>query len=108
MSELISTWEAAHLVGATPSSLKRWSDQGLLRCVRTAGGHRRYDRRVLERFVRQRSMPVGEEEAPLGAWLDRLVEARGHAVEGALLEARARLGAWHRVADELGPVLTAL
>ncbi len=108
MSELVSTLEAAHLTGATPSSVKRWADRGLLPCIRTAGGHRRYDRRSLERFVRQRSVPSGAEDALLGAWLARLVEARGHEVEGALLEARARLGAWHRVADELGPVLTAL
>lgn len=108
MNELISTLAAARLTGATPSSVKRWADQGLLPCVRTAGGHRRYDRRVLERFIRRRSMPGGGEDALVGEWLDRLLEARAHEVEGALLAARARLGAWHRVADELGPVLTAL
>ena len=108
MSDLISTLEAARLAGATPSSVKRWADQGLLPCVRTAGGHRRYDRWVLERFVHQRSVAGGVEDALVGAWIVRLVEARGHEVEGALLEALARLGAWYRVADELGHVLTAL
>lgn len=108
MTKLISTLEAARLTGVAPSSVKRWADQGVLPCVRTAGGHRRYDRRAIERFIRLRSMAGGEDEAVVDPWLERLVEARRHEVEGALLEARARLGAWHRVADEVGAVLTAL
>ncbi len=107
-TDLLSTIEAARIAGVAPSSVKRWADQGVLACVRTAGGHRRYDRRALEGFIRMQSTPGGGEEGLLGAWIDRLVEARRYEVEGALLEARARLGAWHRVADELGAVLTAL
>ncbi len=108
MTELISTEAAARLTGVAPSSVKRWADQGVLPCVRTAGGHRRYDRRTVERFVRLRSMRGGGGESLVDPWLERLVDARRHEVEGALLEARARLGAWHRVADEVGAVLAAL
>jgi excisionase family DNA binding protein len=106
MGEVLSTLEAARLARIAPSSIKRWADQGLLPCVRTAGGHRRYDRRALEEFLRSRARAPSSN--PLEVWLDRLVRARRHEVEGALLEARARLGSWHRVADELGPVVTAL
>ncbi len=106
-AELLSTTQAAHLAGVAPSSVKRWADRGVLPCVRTAGGHRRYDRRALERFVREHASEDGD-EALHDDWIDRLIEARHHDAEGALLEARGRLGAWHLVADELGAVLTAL
>ncbi len=42
MSELLTTREAAERLGVGPTSIKRWADAGLLRAVRTLGGHRRY------------------------------------------------------------------
>jgi excisionase family DNA binding protein len=105
MKDVLSTIEAARLTGIAPSSVKRWADQGLLPCVRTPGGHRRYDRLALEEFLRSRSRAAS---GPGEGWLRRLLGAQRHEVESALLEARARLGAWHRVADELGPVVTEL
>ncbi len=106
MKDVLRTFEAARVAGIAPSSIKRWADQGLLPCLRTAGGHRRYDRLALERFLL--SQPTAKGSSFVTAWLDRLVGARRHEVEAALLEARARLGAWYLVADELGPVVTEL
>ncbi|MAB71797.1 MAG: hypothetical protein CMJ54_04760 [Planctomycetaceae bacterium] len=40
------------------SSLKRWTDRGLLQVSRTAGGHRRIDRNEAIRFVRARKMSL--------------------------------------------------
>lgn len=42
MTELLTTREAAERLGVGPTSIKRWADAGLLRAVRTLGGHRRY------------------------------------------------------------------
>lgn len=39
---LLSTSHAGELLGVHPSTVKRWSDQGLLRVTRTRGGHRRF------------------------------------------------------------------
>ncbi len=36
--------EAAHLLGVSQTTLRRWSDTGQLTCYRSAGGHRRYRR----------------------------------------------------------------
>ncbi len=41
VKELLTPKQVANAIGASESSLKRWCDQGKLRTVRTAGGHRR-------------------------------------------------------------------
>lgn len=104
----LTTVEASDLAGVASSTLKRWADQGLLPCVRTAGGHRRFERFALERFLREQAEVPGRREAELTSWVGLLIAGRRHEVDALLLEARARLGAWYRVADELGSLLTKL
>ncbi|MBS1151369.1 MAG: binding domain protein, excisionase family [Myxococcaceae bacterium] len=105
---LLTTAQAARLAGVAPSTVKRWGDEGVLTCVRTAGGHRRFARGALERFVLSQSTPAAQAQSFVDGWIHRLVDGRRYEAEGALLDARARLGAWHRVTDELGPVITEL
>jgi len=103
--ELLSTSEAARIIGAGTTSVKRWADTGLLDCVRTAGGHRRFTRDALGRFVRlQRHEETVVDEVE--RWVDTLLSEMSH--ELALLRARGRLGSWCRVAAELVPVLAGL
>ncbi len=101
MTRLLSTSDAARIIGVG-TSVKRWADTGLLDCVRTAGGHRRFTRDALDRFVRMQSHeePMATE---VDRWLDTLGSEMSH--ELALVRARSRLGSWDRVADELDPVL---
>ncbi len=106
VNDLLTTIEAAELAGVTPSTVKRWADQGLLPCVRTAGGHRRFERAAIGRFLRAQGAASDEKTARLATWVDLLVRGRHRELDGLLLEARARLGAWYRVADELGSFLT--
>lgn len=47
--------EAARLVGASPSAIREWERQGLVRPARTAGGARRYAADDIERLQRVRS-----------------------------------------------------
>jgi excisionase family DNA binding protein len=103
--EFLSTSEAARLIGAGTTSVKRWADTGMLDCVRTAGGHRRFTRDALDRFVRlqQREETVVDEVA---RWIDSLLSEMSH--ELVLLRAHRRLGSWCRVAAELEPVLVEL
>jgi excisionase family DNA binding protein len=41
MKNLVTPKQVAQAIGVSESSLKRWCDKGLLKTVRTAGGHRR-------------------------------------------------------------------
>lgn len=39
---LLTTREAAEILGVGPTTVKRWCDEGKLPAIKTAGGHRRY------------------------------------------------------------------
>lgn len=41
--KLIPIAEAAHRLGVSAETLRRWEKAGLIAAHRTAGGHRRYD-----------------------------------------------------------------
>jgi hypothetical protein len=43
---------ASRLLGVDPDTLRRWADQGRVKCFLTVGGHRRFDRASLERVRR--------------------------------------------------------
>ncbi|HEX2880707.1 MAG TPA: cobalamin-dependent protein [Polyangiaceae bacterium] len=106
MEALISTAEAARLAGVGTTSVKRWADEGLLPCQKTAGGHRRFVRYEVERFLRELSPDALFSSSQ--SWLELLTFANTPKLHAALLEARGRLGAWYRVCDELGPVFSRL
>jgi MerR family transcriptional regulator, light-induced transcriptional regulator len=101
--DLISTEEVARIAGVGPSAVKRWADQGLLDCLRTPGGHRRFSRAEVDALVRRQRRDAG------GSLLDLLLRTEdGHAVDAHLMAQRARLGAWYRVAAEVGNSLADL
>jgi excisionase family DNA binding protein len=70
----LSLGPAARLVGVDPDTLRRWADAGRVEAFTTPGGHRRFERRALER-VRDarhaRALPL----ASLGATPERLSRA---------------------------------
>ncbi|MBA2254633.1 MAG: helix-turn-helix domain-containing protein, partial [Chloroflexi bacterium] len=43
--------EASEVLGVSPATLRRWADAGRVRSFTTPGGHRRFARRTLERFL---------------------------------------------------------
>ena len=106
MQALLSTREAARLAGVGTTSVKRWADEGVLECLKTAGGHRRFERSMLEAFLRTHGSKP--EDTPREHWLELLVSGGSYELRSALFDARGRLGAWHRVCDELGPAITEL
>jgi len=102
--EFMTTQEVAHLAGVGPTSVKRWTDAGLLACIRTAGGHRRFARSEVERVLG--AHPAPGEPAWREPWVGALLEAGDpRALEALLLSERARTGAWHRVATLVGKAL---
>lgn len=48
MTEWISLKDAAAIIGIHPSTVRLWTDKGILPAHRTAGGHRRYNRADVE------------------------------------------------------------
>ncbi|NOU27138.1 MAG: helix-turn-helix domain-containing protein [Polyangiaceae bacterium] len=49
--EVLTTRSVAELLGVSEATVKRWSDNGVLRCFRTAGGHRKFRRLDVAQFL---------------------------------------------------------
>ncbi len=73
-ADLLSLGPASRLVGVDPDTLRRWADDGRVDVSVTPGGHRRFQRRSLERLLR-----AGTDERPtlarLGGTPQRLTAA---------------------------------
>jgi excisionase family DNA binding protein len=67
--------EASRLLGVDPDTLRRWADEGRVPAFTTPGGHRRFERRALERLIAARRTGPAGSLAGLGANPDRLSAA---------------------------------
>lgn len=115
---LITTTEASKILGVGATSVKRWADAGILTCVKTAGGHRRFRLEEVERLIdAQRSPKAPANAAPDPEDEDRQVErftelllsdANTYLLQSRLLEHRGHLDSWWRVATIVGRVLAQL
>ena len=45
--------EAAKILGVNVSTIKRWTDEGKLECIKTAGGHRKFLMEHMASFLDQ-------------------------------------------------------
>ena len=61
-AELLSPRQVAEALGVSESSVKRWSDEGLMATQKTAGGHRKLARADVLRFVREQGYDIGKPE----------------------------------------------
>jgi excisionase family DNA binding protein len=102
MDDLLSTVDVGKLAGVGPTAVKRWADQGTLPCVKTAGGHRRFERRAVQEFLDAIRGPTDS------SLVDLLLRGDGLGVEARLLTERSRLGSWLGVAELLGGALAEL
>ena len=48
---LVSISEASHMLGVSEATLRQWTDEGDIRAFITPGGHRRYDKAELRKFI---------------------------------------------------------
>lgn len=128
MSEdLLTSGEAARVLGVGASTVKRWADSGHLPCVKTLGKHRRFLRAEVEAFAEQSAADLSREallvgaeygaprplpaDAPiaLGPWLALLLgDSTAYDVRAMLMAERDARSSWCRVADAVGLVVQAV
>ena len=56
---LLSISEASQLLGVSEGALRQWTDEGKIKAFITPGGHRRYDRAELKKFVSSQPRMLG-------------------------------------------------
>ncbi len=71
-AERLPLGEASRLLGVDPDTLRRWADEGRIPAFTTLGGHRRFDRRALERLVAARRTGAAGALGGVGDTTDRL------------------------------------
>jgi excisionase family DNA binding protein len=93
----LSLGPAARLLGVDPDTLRRWADDGRVEAFTTAGGHRRFDRREIERLLEARHPGAGTPLASMGATPDRMSRAyrRSYALAGPEDDVRTAVPAAH-------------
>ncbi|MDI6740484.1 MAG: MerR family transcriptional regulator [Candidatus Edwardsbacteria bacterium] len=57
---ILSTWDLARIFRVNESSIKRWTDLGVLNCFRTPGGHRRFTVDEAVRFAREQNFVLDD------------------------------------------------
>ncbi|HET7168118.1 MAG TPA: helix-turn-helix domain-containing protein [Candidatus Limnocylindrales bacterium] len=80
----LSLGPASRLLEVDPDTLRRWADEGRVDAWTTPGGHRRFDRRELDRLARARRTGGTRGLASLGASVERFarVYRRHYAADG--------------------------
>ena len=99
--EVVSSTQAAAILGVHVASIKRWADQGRLRCIKTPGGHRRFLRADVEAMGEQSRSADGFRKRLLSA----LIAGRQMNAESILLEHWEEMGRWETVGDAVGVML---
>lgn len=72
LPERLPLGAASRLLGVDPDTLRRWADEGRVPAFTTPGGHRRFERRALERLMAARRTGPEGGLASLGSTPDRL------------------------------------
>lgn len=69
--------EASRLLGVSPTTLRRWSDEGVIETFTTPGGHRRFDARSVRRLLPGTGRPMTLEG--MGETPEKISRAYRHA-----------------------------
>lgn len=117
--ELLSSGEAAKILGVGASTIKRWADTGQIQCVKTLGKHRRFRRSEVEALAKKTPSletlngngrlhvaPEHSVSQRFEGYINLLLgEYNAFDVHQVLVQQHRTLGSWYRVADEVGEVL---
>jgi len=102
--ELLNSSSAAKMAGVTPSTIKRWADEGRLTCERTAGGHRRFRKSTLVAFIKDQQFK-GRDADAVQKWVSELVTGSHYSAVSELYRLRKETGCWAKTADALEPII---
>lgn len=103
--ELLTTREAAERLGVGTTSIKRWADSGVLECVKTPGGHRRFPREAVDAMLESE----GDRASDRDQWVDLLLTSDDpQQIYRRLREEREDAGSWWKLCDALAPALVEL
>jgi excisionase family DNA binding protein len=59
----LSTSQAAHALGVSLGTIRRWSDMGYLESYRTPGGQRRFSHEQIQQFLQSLQPSASSEQA---------------------------------------------
>jgi excisionase family DNA binding protein len=93
-SNWLSLSEAADLLGVYPGTLRRWSDDGEIRCTRTPGGHRRFLEEDIQSFLEAREHPASPGTPDV--YVQTLLTQTRHDMSSEHIETQR----WHAAFDE--------
>ncbi|GAB4426194.1 MAG: hypothetical protein Kow002_15560 [Anaerolineales bacterium] len=91
--EWLSLSAAANLLGVHPSTVRLWSDKGLLPVYRTKGGHRRYKRSDVDLWAKTRRETRAVQP-------DDMVQSVVRSVRMQITEGRLEKEAWYQKLDQ--------
>jgi excisionase family DNA binding protein len=97
--ERLALGAASRLLGVDPDTLRRWADEGRVPAFTTPGGHRRFERKALERLMAARRTGPDHGLTSLGSNADRLSAAyrrRYSEQHGSAIDVRTRVPAADR------------
>jgi excisionase family DNA binding protein len=86
--------QAAQTLGVHPGTLRRWADEGEIRCLRTPGGHRRFLARDLYAFLESQTS-AADSEATEGLAQSLVLQTRRELQSGDVTDM-----SWHKAFDE--------
>jgi excisionase family DNA binding protein len=92
MTDFISLKDAAKIIGVHPSTVRLWTDKGILPAHRTAGGHRRYNRADVELWAEHARRGGLEPEV--------IMQSAVRNVRMRIAEGKLEAEAWHQKLDE--------
>jgi excisionase family DNA binding protein len=92
--EWLTLREASAILGVHFTTLRSWADQGDIRVFRTPGGHRRFSKADLRRFLEERASHTKLADA------DLLVEAALGRVRQQMAKIPIEHSAWRQESDE--------
>lgn len=67
MSKLISIQEAADLLSVSTKTLRRWDNEGVLKSIKTVGGHRRYKQDDIDNYM-EKVLPELKDERGIATY----------------------------------------
>lgn len=77
---LLSTNEVSKMLKVNESTIKRWTDKGSLRCIKTPGGHRKYKMKDVVQFMDTFSYDVTDLLVPAKAQLSTVTVSTDYAI----------------------------